>query len=1129
MPPRKPRTFRQKLRRAFRWFRLVVWILILVILCTLIYLDRVGLPDFAKRRILADLREHGLELRFETLRLRWFRGIIGENVAVARTDPKSTVHVAIAEVALDIEWTALLRRQLHVESIALHEARLTWPILATNQPPREFVIDHLDGRLEFAPGDIWRLTQLQAQSLGTRLLASGVLTNASRLGERIALARAAPSSRDTTQQLSQLLGHFQEFQFSSPPEIQLTLRGDAQPHQDITAELKLQAPGARSPHVTWRNLSLLGEIQRVRGTENQVTASLVIKTDQAAGTTWGQVEMGRVNLQYSGNLTNLADFQSHWQLNLSNATNRWGRGRNWQISGDLQRLPAPGTNTAYAAELHALVDGFHTEWAGARQATLHVQIPGFTNDSSFHAAWHLNLHDPRSRWGSAASLQINAHTHAAPGLSNLYQSAIDLKGTQLATKWIQAPEFTAGGQLTHPTADTFQPERASFQASLLRPVTRWGTATNALLSGHVTRRPSHPPIANPAWGLWTDLEPYAIDWEWLLTDLRRTNVIVQKIICNGQWLAPELNVNHLKFDLYQGALTATGRLDVATRELTGHLDSNFELRSLASLFPTNYQAWLGDFAWTNPPAIQLTTTATLPPWTTNTTAATNAATTPYQILPTLRAAGTLALGPAHIRGIPFRSFATTIALTNQLLQLPAFHLQRAEGTVTGHLATHLATHDFQGHAISDIQPLDLAPVLGKGARDFLKHAVITEPPQLRARVSGNWTNLDYLTVHGHGAISNFSYRGEAYTNASAAILLTNRALHLTQVHIARGPRYGTADAITLDFPSHRLYLTNIYSTLPPLAVTTMIGPQTTKAVEPYRFLDPPVVRLNGSLNVNHSDDTDMHFEIQGGRFNWRWFNLTRLNAHAHWVTNTLVITNAIAEFYQGTLHGDAFFDFSIPDANPFRFNTRVTNCNFNLLMADLVNPTNKFEGLLTANIHVTNANTGDLKSWFGYGNAQLNEGLLWQAPIFGIFSPVLNSISPGLGTSRAKEAAGTFILTNSIIHTRDLEIRSPPVRLHYQGTVDFDARLQAAVEAQLFRDASLIPRLVGFVLTPFTKLFEYKVTGTLGDPKSEPMYIPKFLMFPLRPFKTLKEMFQRSDEPALPPIPTTPPSPNSKP
>ena len=64
---------------------------------------------------------------------------------------------------------------------------------------------------------------------------------------------------------------------------------------------------------------------------------------------------------------------------------------------------------------------------------------------------------------------------------------------------------------------------------------------------------------------------------------------------------------------------------------------------------------------------------------------------------------------------------------------------------------------------------------------------------------------------------------------------------------------------------------------------------------------------------------------------------------------------------------------------------------------------------------------------------------------------------------------------------------------------------------------------------PFTKIFEYKVTGTLAEPKRDPAYIPKLFYFPFRPFKTIKEMFPESSQPAATvPAPTTaePPKPD---
>jgi hypothetical protein len=46
-----------------------------------------------------------------------------------------------------------------------------------------------------------------------------------------------------------------------------------------------------------------------------------------------------------------------------------------------------------------------------------------------------------------------------------------------------------------------------------------------------------------------------------------------------------------------------------------------------------------------------------------------------------------------------------------------------------------------------------------------------------------------------------------------------------------------------------------------------------------------------------------------------------------------------------------------------------------------------------------------------------------------------------------------------------------------------------------------------------TKLFEYKMTGTLDQPKAEPLYVlPKILLLPFHPFRTLKELLTEEEK-----------------
>jgi hypothetical protein len=159
---------------------------------------------------------------------------------------------------------------------------------------------------------------------------------------------------------------------------------------------------------------------------------------------------------------------------------------------------------------------------------------------------------------------------------------------------------------------------------------------------------------------------------------------------------------------------------------------------------------------------------------------------------------------------------------------------------------------------------------------------------------------------------------------------------------------------------------------------------------------------------------------------------------------------------------------------------------------------------------ITRADTQDWKSWQGYGHARLTNGLLWEIPLFGVFSPVLNAFFPGLGNSRATHAKTTFQITNSVIYSSDLEIRATAMRMQYKGSVDFEQRVRGSMEAELLRDMPAFGFLISKVFWPVTKLFEYEISGTLDEPKIEQQYlVSKVFILPFQPLKTLKDIFNQ--------------------
>ena len=344
---------------------------------------------------------------------------------------------------------------------------------------------------------------------------------------------------------------------------------------------------------------------------------------------------------------------------------------------------------------------------------------------------------------------------------------------------------------------------------------------------------------------------------------------------------------------------------------------------------------------------------------------------------------------------------------------------------------------------------------------------------------------------------------------------------------AQGTEILTVEKAALNFNTMMAEFTNGFSTTEPMMVARAIGPKIGRLLEPYHFSEPPTVNVSGRIplreanSIRDLDDADMTFEVVKGRqFQWLRLKTPRITGTIHWLGETLLLTNIAAAFYGGDGNGFADFDFSPPHPGAdYHFAFDVTNVNMQRLMEDVSSSTNKLEGTLAGKLVVTGASTESLQTWDGFGHADLRDGLLWDVPIFGIFSPALNALAPGLGNSRATDAATRFIITNGVFFTDSLEIRSTMTRLQYIGTVDMRQNVNARVNAQLLRDTPVIGPAVSFILSPFTKLFEYQVTGTLQNPKKKPVYVPKIFLLPLHPIRSVQEMFPGGDVVTNPPPP----------
>jgi hypothetical protein len=644
--------------------------------------------------------------------------------------------------------------------------------------------------------------------------------------------------------------------------------------------------------------------------------------------------------------------------------------------------------------------------------------------------------------------------------------------------------------------------------------TPWFSGRNIQLVAQMTA-PGTATNFDSSWGFWTNMEPYQLVWSARFAELRSKGLDADSVSSGGFWRAPELAVTNLSAMLGGGKLNASAKLNVATREFIFTNSSDFDFHAVASLLTEKTRGRLADFSWTQPPSLQAGGSLILPAWTNRQPDWEDG------VRPTVRLDGALAFTNGSVRGAAIDSANTHFSYSNLVWRLPDLALARAKTKLALSGGEDDTTRNYRWHIRGALDPEVVRPFLtASNAARGLEILKFNEPLALDMTVNGRLYDYDSIAANGSVALTNFAVRGEVFGDVASAVNYTNRVLEFLHPLMHTGAQMATADKIILDFNTRMIYFTNGFTIADPEPVARAIGPKTGRIVAPYHFLQPPTARVNGQIPLHDMNsgrdmaEVDMRFDIlRPAPFQWSKLQTPGIMGTIRWRGQTLVLTNVTAAFYGGSGNGFANFDFRAAHAGAdYQFAVNVTNVNLHLLSADLSSRTNRLEGALAGTLVVTDADTRDWRTWNGYGHAHLRDGLLWDIPIFGILSPVLNTVSPGLGNSRATDASARFSITNGVIYTDSLEIRSLMARLDYAGTADLQGNVNAQVTAQLLRDTLVVGPLISTMLWPVSKLFEYKITGTLANPKSDPVYvIPKLLLMPLHPIRSIEQMFPAGD------------------
>jgi hypothetical protein len=330
-----------------------------------------------------------------------------------------------------------------------------------------------------------------------------------------------------------------------------------------------------------------------------------------------------------------------------------------------------------------------------------------------------------------------------------------------------------------------------------------------------------------------------------------------------------------------------------------------------------------------------------------------------------------------------------------------------------------------------------------------------------------------------------AYRGVSLSGVSANVKVRRSKLDATDL-VLRRPEGDARGWVFANFKTERVAF-DLACTANPSALAPLLGPQAAEVMQPYRFGPRTRGTAKGLVDFRHPTNTTVRASVTNEGFSYWKLTATQAASDIVVTNGFLALDNFEADLYGGKLRGRA--SFTLSNDAPYWLDFATDRVDVRDLLTAITGQTNSSSGKLTGAAWIE-GHGDDLAKLGGAGKLTIDDGVLWELPLFGIFSRILNEIGSGLGTTRATKANATFTLADSAAKTDDLTIAAGAFTLTAQGKVGFDGKLDFRVKGQLLRNIPGLNILTWF----FSNVFEYKIGGTLGDYSYRPVNLPKELL-----------------------------------
>jgi uncharacterized protein involved in outer membrane biogenesis len=355
-------------------------------------------------------------------------------------------------------------------------------------------------------------------------------------------------------------------------------------------------------------------------------------------------------------------------------------------------------------------------------------------------------------------------------------------------------------------------------------------------------------------------------------------------------------------------------------------------------------------------------------------------------------------------------------------------------------------------------------------------------------------------VQGQGKVENIRYRDVPVFSVSTQLDLKHNHLNFSQINIdfdyrnyelhetykssERGPVQ--CKSVTYNHKTGMVGIHDLRGYIYPVPLLRMFAIPVAKAVEEYRFQQPPPLAAEGAIDVRNRGLTRLNVEIQGAKaLDWKFLGKpvtfsdvqTKLLITGETVTLNRLSANAFGGTCAGTvvahIKGSKKFDADV---------------RWNGLRMQKLGETYAFKekgyGTLTGRINLSGV-ASDTRTLNGEGLCSLEKGELFAVPMFGPLSPIISAVlgDRRAGFERAKDAFCNFTINKGVIHTNDFATQTSNMKFTGNGDVDLN---KDTIDMTMRMNARGLLGIITLPLQPIIKgLFQFHGQGPMKEPKWE--------------------------------------------